>query len=69
MHGLVTLFLEVIALALILLVVGFAVPHVLVIMWTTIMALIISMMIIRLAIIAVASMMVAVVVTAMLAVA
>ncbi len=69
MHGLVTLFLEVIELALILLVVGLAVPHVLVITSTTIMALIVLMIIIRSAIIAVASMMVAVVVTAMMAVA
>ncbi len=69
MHGLFTFFLEVIVLALILLVVGLAVPHVLVITSTTIMALIVSMRIIRLAIIAVVSMMVAVVVTAMLEVA
>ncbi len=69
MHGLVTLFLEVIALALILLVVGLAVPHVLVITLTTIMAFIISMMIIRSAIIMVALMMVAVTATAMLVVA
>ncbi len=72
MHGLITLFLEVITLAIILLVVGLAVPHVLVITSTTIMALIVLMMIIRLAFIAVASvasMMVAVVATAMLAVA
>jgi hypothetical protein len=68
-HGLVTLFLEVIALALILLGVGLAVPHALVITSTRIMASILSMMIIRLAIIAVASMMVAVVATAILAVA
>jgi hypothetical protein len=71
-HGLVTLFLEVIALALILLVVELAVPHVLVIVLTMIMVLIILMTIIRSAIIAVtsvASMMVAVVVTAMLEVA
>ncbi len=69
MHGLVTLFLEVIALALILLVVGLAVPHVLVITSTTIMVSIVSMTIIRSSIIAVALMMVAVVATAMLAVA
>jgi hypothetical protein len=71
-HGIVTLFLEVITLAIILLVVGLAVPHVLVITLTMIMASIVSMMIIRLAIIAVASvtsMMVAVVATVMLAVA
>jgi hypothetical protein len=68
-HGLVTLFLEVIALALILLVVGLTVPHVLVITSTTIMALIVSITIIRSAIIAVASMMVVVVATATLAVA
>ncbi len=54
-HGLVTLFLEVIALAIILLVVGLAVPCVLVIVLTTIMALIISMMIIRSAIISITS--------------
>ncbi len=53
MHGLVTLFLEVIALAIILLVVGLAVPHVLVVASTTIMALIVLMMIIRLAIVAI----------------
>jgi hypothetical protein len=68
-HGLVTLFPEVIALALILLVVGLAVPHVLVITSTTIMALIVSMTIIRSAIIAVTLMMVAVVATVMLVVA
>ncbi len=55
MHGLVTLFLEVIALAIILLVVGLAVPYVLVVASTTIMALIVLMMIIRLAIIAITS--------------
>ncbi len=54
-HGLVTSFLEVIALAIILLVVGLAVPHALVVALTTIMALIISMTIIRLAIIAITS--------------
>ncbi len=47
MHGLVTLFLEVIALAIILLIVGLVVPRVLVVALTTIMALIVSMMIIR----------------------
>ncbi len=69
MHGLVTLFLEVITLALILLVVGLAVPHVLVITLPMIIASIVSMTIIRSAIIAVASTMVVVVATAMLAVA
>jgi hypothetical protein len=54
-HGLVTLFLKVIALAIILLVVGLAVPCVLVIASTTIMALIVLMMMIRLAIIAITS--------------
>ncbi len=70
-HGLVTLFLEVMALAIILLVVGHAVPCILVIALSTIMASIVLMTIIRLAIIAVmlvASMMVTVVATAMLAV-
>ncbi len=52
MHGLVTLFLEVIALAIILLVVELVVPHVLVVGLITIMVLIVSMMIIRSAIIA-----------------
>jgi hypothetical protein len=52
-HGLVTLFLEAITLAIILLSVGLVVPHVLVVALTTIMALIISMMIIRLAIVAI----------------
>ncbi len=72
MHSLVTLFLEVITLAIILLVIGLAVPQVLAITSTTIMALIILMTIIRSEIIAVmlvASMMVTVVATAMLAVA
>ncbi len=55
MHGLVTLFLEVIALAFILLVVGFAVPCVLVVELTMIMVLIVSMTIIRLAIVAITS--------------
>jgi hypothetical protein len=71
-HGLVTLFLEVITLAIILLVVGLAVPCVLVIVLTTIMALILLMMIIRSAIIAVMSVALMIVVvgaTAMLAVA
>jgi hypothetical protein len=53
MHGLVTLFLEVIALAIILLVVGLAVPHVIVVASTTIMVLIVLMTIIRLAIVAI----------------
>ncbi len=53
MHGLVALFLEVIALAIILLVVGLVVPCVLVVALTTIMALIILMTIVRLAIIAI----------------
>jgi hypothetical protein len=52
-HGLVTLFLEVIALTIILLVVGLAVPCVLVATLTTIMVLIVSMTIIRLAIVAI----------------
>ncbi len=72
MHGLVTLFFEVITLVIILLVAGLAVPCVLVVASTTIMALIVSMTIIWSAIIAVASvasMTVAVVATAMLAVA
>ncbi len=55
MHGLVALFLEVIALAIILLVVGLVVPCVLVVASTTIMVLIVLMMIIRLAIVAIAS--------------
>ena len=55
MHGLVTLFLEVIVLAIILLVVGLAVPCVLVVALTTIMALIVSMKITRLAIVAITS--------------
>jgi hypothetical protein len=54
-HGLVTLFLEVIALGIILLVVGLVVPRVLVIALTTIMALIILMTIVRLAIIVIKS--------------
>ncbi len=54
MHGLVTLFLEVIALAIILLVAGLAVSCVLVVALTTIMALIVSMMIIRSVIVAIA---------------
>ncbi len=54
-HGLVTLFLEVNALAIILLVVGLAVPCVHVIASTTIMALIILMTIIRSAFVAITS--------------
>jgi hypothetical protein len=53
MHGLVALFLEVIALAIILLVVGLVVPCILVVASTTIMASIIWIMIIRLAIVAI----------------
>ncbi len=53
MHGLITLFLEVIALAIILLVVGLAVPCILVVASTMIMASIVSMIIIRLAIVAI----------------
>ncbi len=53
MHGLVTLFLGVIALTIILLVVGLVVPRVLVVASTRIMVLIVSMTIIRLAIIAI----------------
>jgi hypothetical protein len=68
-HGLVTLFLQVIVLAIIFLVWGLAVPHVLVIALTTIITFIVSMTIIRLAIIPFASMMVTVFATAMLAVA
>ncbi len=55
MHGLIALFLEVIALAIILLVVGLVVPCVLVVALTTIMALIVLMMLARLAIIAITS--------------
>ncbi len=55
MHGLVSLFLEVIALAIILLVVGLVVPCVLVVALTTIMALIILMRIVRSAIVAITS--------------
>ncbi len=72
MHGLVTLFLEVIALVIILLVVGLAVPWVLVIALTMIMVLLVSITIIWSAIIAVALVAlitVVVVATAMLAVA
>ncbi len=55
MHGLIALFLEVIALAIILLVVGLVVTRILVVALTTIMALIVLMMIVRLAIIAITS--------------
>jgi hypothetical protein len=54
-HGLIALFFEVIALAIVLLVVGLAVPCVLVIASTTIMALIVLMTIIRLVIVTVTS--------------
>jgi hypothetical protein len=54
-HGLVTLFLEVIALAIILLVVGLAVPCILVVTLTTIMVSIVLMMIIRPAIVVITS--------------
>ncbi len=72
MHGLVTLFLEEIALAIILLVIGLVAPHVLVAASRAIMAPIILMMIVRSSIIAVAlvaSMIVAIFMTAMLTVA
>ncbi len=55
MHGLSTLFLEVITLAIILLVLGLVVPRVLAVASTTIMASIVSMTVIRLAIIAITS--------------
>ncbi len=55
MHGLVALFLELIALAIILLVVGLVVPCVLVIASTMIMVSIISLTIIRLGIVAITS--------------
>jgi hypothetical protein len=55
MHALVALFLEVIALAIILLVVGLVVPRVLVIASTTIMASIVLMTIVRSAIVAITS--------------
>ncbi len=55
MHGLVTLFLEVIALAIILLVVGLVVLCILIVASTTIMVLIVSMTIIRSAIVAIMS--------------
>jgi hypothetical protein len=69
MHGLVTLFLGVIALAIILLVVGLIALHVLVVTLTTIMALVVLMTIVRLAITtiaSVASMVVVIFMTAML---
>ncbi len=72
MHGVVALFLEVIALAIILLVGGLVVLCVLVVALTTIMALIVLMTIIRSAMVAitpVASMVVAIFVTMMLLVA
>ncbi len=72
MHGLVTLFLEVIALAIIVLVVGLAVPCVLVVALTTIMASIVLMTIIRSAIVVitlVASMVIAIFVETVLLVA
>ncbi len=72
MHGLVTLFLEVIALAIILLVVGLVAPHVLVVGLRAIMVPIILMTIVGTLIIAVAlvaSMIAAIVTTAMLTVA
>ena len=72
MHGLVALFLGVIALAIILLVVGLGAFQVLVIMSRAIVALIVSMKIVRLVIVAIASvalMIVAIFPTAMLTVA
>ncbi len=72
MHGLVTLFLEVIAHAIILLVVGLVASHVLVVALRAIVAPIVLMAIVRLSIIMVAlvtSMIVAIVMTAMLTVA
>ncbi len=72
MHGLITLFLEVIALAIILLVGGLVAPHVLVIALRAIVAPIISMTIVRSWIITVALVplvIVAIFMTAMLAVA
>ncbi len=53
MHGLITLFLDLIKLAIILLVVGLVVPRVLVVASTMIMALIVSMTIVRLVIVAI----------------
>ncbi len=72
MHGLVALFLVVIALAIILFVVGLVVPRVLVVVLITIMASIVLMTIIRLAIVpitSVASMVVAIFVATVLHVA
>ncbi len=72
MHGLVTLFLEMIALVIILLVVGLVALHVLVIASRAIVALIVSMTIVGLLIIviaSVASMIVAIFTTGMLTVA
>jgi hypothetical protein len=71
-HGLVTLFLEVIALAIILLIIGLVAPHVFVAASRAIVAPIVLMLIVRSLIIAVASvtsMIVAIVMTAMLMVA
>jgi hypothetical protein len=71
-QGLVTLFLEVIVLAIILLVVGLAVLRILIVASTTIMALIVLMIIIRLAIVMitlVASMVIAIFVATVLLVA
>ncbi len=69
MHGLVTLFLEVIVLEIILLVVGLVAPHVLVIVLRAIMAPIVSITIFGSSIITVTSMIVAIFMTAMLMVA
>jgi hypothetical protein len=72
MHGLIALFLGVIALAIILLVIGLVALCVLVVASTTIEALIVLMMIVRLAIaviMLVASMVIAVFVTVMMTVA
>ncbi len=72
MHGLVTLFLEVIALAIILLVIGLGAPHVLVVASRVIVAPIVSMTIVGSSIIAVvlvALVIVAMFTTAMLMVA
>ncbi len=68
-HGLVTLFLEVIALAIILFVIGLVAPHVLVIAWRAIMMPIVLMTIVRLSIIAVPLVIVTIFMTAMLTVA
>ncbi len=72
MHGLVTIFLEVNALAIILLVIGLVAPHVLVIASGAVMAPIVLMMIVKSLIIAVALvalMLVAIFTIAMLTVA